>query len=269
MREDEMLVTSMKGGVDLPYAALALEAAKEGARAIDEHAEEFLQSVASKGARYDLVTRADREAERAIISHLSDRSPSDGILAEETGTREGTSGLRWVIDPIDGTTNFVHGRRDFAVSVGLESRDGIFAGAVVRPAHGDWAAAQGDVIYSSLERPMAVSSVKVNEALVAVGLCHDATARVFTLQQIVPALVSHVQDWRWVGSAACDLFSIADGSLDGYVGINLSIWDIAAGIALVKAAGGHCETIRAGEVDAFLAGSPEVVTGLKHALAAL
>ncbi|MFI0817712.1 inositol monophosphatase family protein [Streptomyces sp. NPDC021115] len=269
MSENEMLVTSIQGGVDLTYAALALEAAKEGARAIDEHAAGFLQTIASKGARYDLVTRADKEAERAIIDHLSDRSPSDGILAEETGAREGTSGLRWVIDPIDGTTNFVHGRRDFAVSVGLESRDGIFAGAVVRPAHGDWAAAEGGRIYASAEYPMSVSSVKVDEALVAVGLCHDATARAFTLRQIVPVLVSHVQDWRWVGSAACDLFSVADGSLDGYVGINLSIWDIAAGIALVRAAGGQCETVRAGQVDAFLAGSPEVVSGLKRALAGL
>ncbi|MEU4893136.1 inositol monophosphatase family protein [Streptomyces sp. NPDC044780] len=252
--------------MDLPYAALALEAAEEGAKAIDEHTAEFLQSVTSKGARYDLVTRADKEAERAIIHHLSTRSPSDGILAEETGSREGTSGLRWVIDPIDGTTNFVHGRRDFAVSVGLESRDGIFAGAVVRPAHGDWAAAEGDRVFSSAGHRMSVSSVRVNEALVAVGLCHDATARAFTLRQIVPALVAQVQDWRWVGSAACDLFSVADGSLDGYVGINLSIWDIAAGIALVKAAGGQCETVRAGQIDAFLAGSPEVVAGLKHAL---
>jgi myo-inositol-1(or 4)-monophosphatase len=269
MRKNEMLAVSTRERLELPYAALALEAAREGARAIDEHAAEFLRSVASKGARYDLVTRADKEAERAIIDHLADRSPGDGILAEESGTREGTSGLRWVIDPIDGTTNFVHGRRDFAVSVGLESQSGIFAGAVVRPAHGDWAAAEGDRIYSSTGRPMAVSSVKVNEALVAVGLCHDATARAFTLQRIVPILVSHVQDWRWVGSAACDLFSVADGSLDGYVGINLSIWDIAAGIALVRAAGGHCETVRAGQIDAFLAGSPEVVAGLKHALANL
>ncbi len=266
MRENKTLVTSARGSVDLPYAALALEAAEEGAKAIDEHAAEFLPSVTSKGARYDLVTRADKEAERAIIRHLSNRSPSDGILAEETGSREGTSGLRWVIDPIDGTTNFVHGRRDFAVSVGLESRDGIFAGAVVRPAHGDWAAAEGDRVFSSAGHQMSVSSVRVNEALVAVGLCHDATARAFTLRQIVPALVAQVQDWRWVGSAACDLFSVADGSLDGYVGINLSIWDIAAGIALVKAAGGQCETVRAGQIDAFLAGSPEVVAGLKHAL---
>ncbi|MFB8282991.1 inositol monophosphatase family protein [Nocardia colli] len=261
------MTTTTTRNVELLYAELALAAARKGAEAIGAQAR--IQETSIKGSRYDLVTSADKSAERAIVDHIVGHHPQDAIMAEETGARSGSSGLRWAIDPIDGTTNFVHGRRDFAVSVGVESdRDGIFAGAIVRPAYNDWAAAEKGRIYSSSVQ-LQVSSVPINRALVAVGLCHDADARAYTIRTIIPALVSHIQDWRWVGSAACDLFCVAEGSLDGYVGIDLEIWDTAAGQALVEAAGGFTTTVTAAGIPILLAGSADVVEGLHRAITSI
>jgi myo-inositol-1(or 4)-monophosphatase len=232
-------------------AEVALRAARRGAEAI------ALEVGRARGAgtdvdkqtkdgNSDFVTAADLAAEREILALLASERPEDSVLAEESGEAVvGTSGYRWLVDPLDGTMNFVHHRIDYAVSVGVEvvgdahPGEQSVAGAVVIPQLG-WefaASATGSVVTASV--PLQTSGVSVlTNAMVGVGYPRGDGPRGLA-HAWLGDLLPDVRDYRRMGSAACDLVSIATGSLDVYIAFGVQPWDVAAGFALVRVAGGR------------------------------
>lgn len=202
----------------------------------------------TKSSPADFVTAADLASEQAILAGLTRMRPDDGVLAEESGAGQaGTSGLRWLVDPLDGTMNFVHGRADHAVSVGVERVDDAeavpgqqaVAGAVLVPATGAVyaAAADGSAVRSPVH--LATSgAADLGSALVGVGYPRGVEAR-GRAHAWLGDLLPRVRDFRRMGSAACDLVAIATGALDVYIAFGVQPWDVGAGFALVRAAGGR------------------------------
>ena len=192
----------------------------------------------SKGL-HDFVTVADREAEVAVVSVLRSRYPDHAIMAEEGAPAAARSGYRWIVDPLDGTTNFIHGVTPFAVSVAVEDDDGIVAGAVHDPVEGETfharrgggARLDGSTIHCS-EPPSA------GHALVATGFPFRELSRLPAYLRAFEAVVRRTAGVRRAGSAAIDLARTAGGRYDGFFELGLSRWDVAAGILLVREAGG-------------------------------
>lgn len=241
---------------------LALAAAQVGAHAIIRELRGGDLRIETKSHDADFVTAADKAAERAILGLVRSARPRDAVLAEESGVHEGDSGVRWLVDPLDGTLNFVHGRRDYAVSVGVERAGRIVAGAIVRPVDGDWAAA-GNGSTSGRHGPPRVSATsELDQALVGIGLPGPYDQRI-RVHGLVGELIRSARDYRRSGSSAVELLALASGEQDGYLGFGVNIWDVAAGIALVEAGGGVCEWVTtASGIDVLVAGTPGVIGDL-------
>lgn len=243
--------------------ALALDAAQAGAEAIARVARTGRLGVQVKGERYDLVTDADRASEKAIIAAIHRRRPNDQITAEESGDHPGSSGVRWLVDPLDGTTNFVHGREQYAVSVAAIEAGRPVAGALCLPSANAWVAADGSVASGNAGRPRVARDRELGEALLSIGCPHSSYLRPRALA-LTGELLPEIRDFRRIGSPACDLFAVATGALDAYIGFGLQAWDVAGGWAVVHAAGGVCtQLMTAGGLDAFVAGTPLVVEALE------
>ncbi|MEO3822764.1 inositol monophosphatase family protein [Actinomadura sp. B10D3] len=237
---------------------LALDAAQAGNQIVRAAQREQSFEVRAKSSHRDLVTDVDHAAEAAIARHLQQRRPGDAILGEETGERPGTTNVQWIIDPIDGTANFARGRTDIAVAVAAKIDDEIRVGALVRPGHGDWLATDGEVIRGSRGTPSVSGVENLQDALVSVSVSVSAERRPVTLA-VLQGLLPEVQDFRRIGSTSCDMFAVATGELDAYVGIGTKPWDIAAGWAVTRAAGGRCLQFPvAGGHTAFVLGTPEI-----------
>jgi myo-inositol-1(or 4)-monophosphatase len=197
---------------------LALRAAQAGATAIAAVAASDGVRTDFKSGDHDLVTTADKAAEAAVIEVIRAARPDDAILGEEGGAHPGTSGSRWLVDPLDGTANFVYGRADHAVSVGVLTDGVITAGAIIRVSDGRWAAASaGTATAGTIAQPSVNQHVPAAQALVSFGLPYDlgARQRVFG---IVAALIPQIRGVRIAGSAACDFLALADGECDAFVG---------------------------------------------------
>ena len=193
---------------------------------------------ATKSTVTDLVTEVDCWAEERIVAQILDARPDDAVLAEEGAGVAGTSGVRWLVDPIDGTTNFVYGHPGFSVSIGVEVDNRPVAGVVVDPLLGDeFCAAHGQGATRN-GRPVRVSSVgDPTAALVATGFAYDSERRRLQAEALV-TILPRVRDVRRVGGAALDLASVSCGRVDAYFEWGLSPWDCSAGSVLVTEAGG-------------------------------
>jgi myo-inositol-1(or 4)-monophosphatase len=196
--------------------------------------------VSTKTSTTDPVSEADRAAERLIAQRLLERRPDDGLLAEEDqAARRGTTGLRWVVDPLDGTVNFLYGIPQWCVSVACEDEAGALV-AVVRDPNRDetfQAVRGGGALLDG--RPLAVTQVTtLAEALVATGFAYDPAVRI-DQGRVLATLLGDVRDVRRAGSAALDLAWMAAGRFDAYVEFGLAPWDWAAGRLLVTEAGGR------------------------------
>ena len=229
--------------VDLP--GLALSAARAGAAAIERVRAAGPLDPAVKSGTHDLVTAADRAAEAAAIDAIRAARPDDPILGEEGGALPGTTDVLWLVDPLDGTANFVYGRADHAVSVGIRVGGTPHAGAVVRPGHRQWivggpagAVAGRDGDPGRPVSSLAARSAELSAALVAVGMPYDLAARRRVLS-FAAELATQVRGIRVMGCAAGDLAAVALGECDAAVGFGLAEWDVAAGEAIVLAAGGR------------------------------
>ena len=235
----------MSEGVDLH---LLLEFAGETAQRAGEllleglserGASERLAAAATKSSPTDLVTELDRASEALIVKALRTRRPEDGLLGEEGTSRAGSSGLTWVIDPLDGTTNFVYGYGSFAVSIALVDAGGPLLGVVHDPLRGEtFSAARGLGAHLDGRRLAApAASGPLSEALLGTGFGYDTELRV-AQARLLPTVLGAVRDLRRGGSAALDLCSVASGRLDGYFEAGLAPWDRAAGELVVTEAGG-------------------------------
>lgn len=194
--------------------------------------------VASKASPDDLVSQADTEAETAIRGILHERRPSDAVLGEEGGATSGTSGVRWVIDPIDGTTNFVYGRADWAVSVAaVDENSNVLVGVVAEPALARVTAAQrGGGCWSHGRRLPSLAQTELARSLIEVNLGRPEQKA--HAPAMLGALIPKVRDVRRGGSAACALAQVATGRTDAAWLPGLRAWDYAAGVLLVSEAGG-------------------------------
>ncbi len=195
------------------------------------------RTVASKSTSTDLVTEMDRASEELIVSHILEHRPDDAILAEEGSDRTGTSGVRWVIDPVDGTTNYVYGHPGWGVSIGAELDGELAVGVVADPAHGDlYTARRGGGAFCN-DLPITVSDcTDLETALVATGFGYERGRRrdqATALVEILP----RVRDIRRMGAAAVDLCAVARGRVDVYFEAGLSAWDLAAGTVIAREAG--------------------------------
>jgi myo-inositol-1(or 4)-monophosphatase len=208
--------------------------------------------VRSKSTSTDLVSEADERAEQAVVAFIRDRRPHDGLVAEEGSAWESTTGFRWLVDPLDGTINYLYGIPHWCVSVACADANGAIAGAVFDPSRDElFTTARGAGAHLG-GRPIAASSVgDPGMALIATGFSYDAIERA-AQAAIVARLAGSVRDLRRAGSAALDLAWVAAGRLDGYFEVSRSAWDTAAGGLLVKEAGGdvtwteHTEIVASG-----------------------
>lgn len=218
--------------------SVAREAALAGARtALDWRTRELL--VEEKAGPDDLVSQADRDAERAIRAVLARHRPDDAVLGEEDGVSAGTGRVRWVVDPIDGTTNYLYGRPDWAVSVAAaDAADGtLLAGVVVEPVLGRTTEARlgGGTAADGIPVP-ALGGHDLSRALVELNLGRPAQRAL--AGRVIDALVPRVRDVRRGGSAAVALAQVATGRADAVWAPGLQPWDCAAGVLLVQEAGG-------------------------------
>ena len=180
-----------------------------------------------------MVSDADRDAEAVIEGILLSERPTDGLLAEEGAHREAASGRRWVVDPLDGTTNYLYGFPAWAVSIALEDAEGPAVGVVFDPLHDElFTAMRGEGALLNGE-PIEVSGREtLDRALVATGFGYDADRRA-TQASVLARLLPAVRDIRRAGAAALDLCMVAAGRLDGYYERGLQPWDWAAGSVIV------------------------------------
>jgi myo-inositol-1(or 4)-monophosphatase len=193
--------------------------------------------VSSKSTPTDLVSEADHAAERLIRERLRAARPDDGVLGEEGGDHAGTSGVRWVVDPLDGTVNFLFGIPQWAVSIACEDADGTLAGVVYDPLRDELFSAERDGIALLDGAPIKASTrTDLSTALVGTGFGYDAEVR-RAQAAVVARLLPDVRDIRRLGSAAVDLAWTACGRLDAYYEHGLNAWDLAAGRLICERAG--------------------------------
>ena len=193
--------------------------------------------VSAKSTPTDLVSEADHAAERLIRDRIATARPGDGVLGEEGGDHQGTSGIRWVVDPLDGTVNFLFGLPQWAVSIACEDADGALAGVVYDPLRDELFSVERGGTPTRDGAPIACSDREdIATALVGTGFGYDAEVR--RAQAAVAArLLPDVRDIRRFGSAAIDLAWTACGRLDAYYEHGLNAWDLAAGRLLCERAG--------------------------------
>jgi myo-inositol-1(or 4)-monophosphatase len=196
-----------------------------------------------KSSPVDVVTLADRETETLIRSMLADARPDDGFLGEEGGADAGTSGLTWVVDPIDGTVNYLYGIPHWAVSVALVEGDPDPAtwrsvvGAVFNPVTGEmYTATAGGGAFSGDQQLRVAESVSLDQALIGTGFGYDAVER-GRQGAVVAGLLPLVRDIRRFGTASLDLCAVATGRLNGYFERGLKPWDHAAAALVVSESG--------------------------------
>ncbi len=236
----------MQGSANLN---LMIKAARKAGRSLvkDFREVENLQ-VSTKGPG-DFVSRADREAERIIKEELLGGRPTYGWLGEETGGADGADPTRrWIVDPLDGTTNFLHGMPHWSVSIALEHKGEIVSGVVYDPAKDEmfWAE-KGAGCWLNDNRRLRVSGRRtMSEAVFATGVPFGAKATLPAMLQDLARLMPACAGVRRWGSAALDLAYVAAGRYEGYWERELNAWDIAAGILLVREAGGMVSGIRDG-----------------------
>jgi myo-inositol-1(or 4)-monophosphatase len=221
---------------------LARSAALEAAELVREHATRTVRVAATKSSDIDVVTMADRASEELIRRHILGARPDDAFLGEEGDDVAGTSGVRWIVDPIDGTVNFLYGLPAFAVSIAAELDGEVVAGVVVDVAHG---AVHAGSLGGPATRDGQVLAVRppapLSQRLVATGFSYLSDVRAVQ-GAAVARLLPQVRDIRRSGSCALDLCAVAAGMLDGYVEEGVNLWDHAAAGLIARLAGARLVT---------------------------
>lgn len=239
-------------------ADLALGAARAAGAFLLEGWSRPRSAVATKSTGTDMVSEMDQGAERVLVEAIVAARPDDGILGEEGADRPSSSGVRWVIDPLDGTTNYLYGLHHWCVSVGVELHGDPIVGVIVAPALGDTfigvrgagATRNGVAIRVSDEQDL-------GHGLIATGFGY-APQRRASQGLVVAALLPRIRDIRRGGSAALDLCAVAAGLVDGYFEVGVNPWDVCAGSVIVTEAGGAVDApvVAADATDGVEVGGP-------------
>lgn len=257
---------SLARAVALEAGALVLEARRGVVEVADR-----------KSSSVDVVTQVDRDAEALIRGRLAEARPLDGFFGEESGGASGTSGLTWVVDPIDGTVNFLYGIPHYAVSIAVVEGEAdpqrwrALAGVVVNPATGELFSATAGGGAHLGDRALRVNPpVDLSQALVATGFAYSAQTRA-EQGAAVARLLPQVRDVRRMGTASLDLCAVASGRVDAYFERTLSPWDHAAGALIASEAGARVTGLpgQRGDHRFLLAAHPELGIALERVLSAV
>lgn len=214
-------------------------------------------SVQTKSTATDPVSEADRAAEQTLVDHILGRRADDGLLGEEGARRQGSSGLRWVLDPLDGTVNYLYGLPGWCVSVACEDDDGALVGVVYDPGRDEIFTAERGGAARCNDQVLAVAEpVALETALIATGFAYDPDVRARQAAHLV-TLLPRVRDVRRFGAAAADLCAVGAGRLDAYYESGLAPWDRCAGTVIAREAGARVEELDPGDA---LSGSVTVAT---------
>ncbi len=237
----------MTNPVDLgELADLALEAAREAATLVRDRATRDVVVAATKTSVIDVVTEADRASETLIRDLIGARRPDDAFLGEEGDDVAGSSGVRWIVDPIDGTVNFLYGIPQYAVSIAAEVDGEVVVGVVLDVAKQiEYVArpdADGNLTATRNGAPVSVRGpAPLEQRLIGTGFSYLAEVRVHQAAALA-VLLPRIRDIRRLGSCALDLCHVAEGLLDGYVEEGVNLWDHAAGGLIARAAGASLES---------------------------
>jgi myo-inositol-1(or 4)-monophosphatase len=243
-----------------------LELAERAARAAGEVLMTYYgrapEGLASKTSATDPVSDADREAERVIRELLTSERPDDGLVGEEGSRVDGNQDRRWIVDPLDGTVNFLYGLRAWGVSIALEDSDGLAAGVVFNPVSGECFAAERGKGVTMSGRPIHVTDCRsLDRAMVATGFSYESEQRAEQAKLLVQ-LLPRIRDLRRAGAAALDLAYVAAGRVDAYYERGLKRWDEAAGLLLVREAGGVTADLEGEPHGVVAAATPELLDEL-------
>jgi myo-inositol-1(or 4)-monophosphatase len=232
---------------------------------------EGVEVSATKSSPTDVVTAADAAAERLVVEGIRAARPGDGVLGEEGADDAGTTGVRWVVDPVDGTVNFLYGLPQWAVSIGVEV-DGVTVAGVVRdPAKDEtWRAVRGGGAECNGAALRCSGATDLSQSLLATGFSYDARRRAVQAQHLVTVL-PRVRDVRRMGAGALDLCAVAAGRVDAYYEQAMNPWDWSAGALIAREAGARVGGLRGRPEsgDLLVAAAPGVFDALHDLLVSL
>lgn len=232
------------------FLAVACEAARNAGGILKENIH-GAREIAYKGD-INLVTEMDTRSERAVVGMLRASFPDHGIVAEEETTITNGSGYTWIIDPLDGTTNYAHGYPCFSVSIALEQEDDVITGVVYDPMRDELFTAQkGEGAYLNGKRIKVSTVDALIKSLLATGFPYDRKESEKNNLDYFHDLLMASQEVRRDGSAALDLCSVAAGRFDGFWELKLKPWDVAAGSLIVREAGGRVTDLSGNPFDIF------------------
>jgi myo-inositol-1(or 4)-monophosphatase len=209
------------------------------------------RTIETKSSPIDLVTDVDRACEALLQERLAHARPDDGILSEESASRTSRSGVRWVVDPLDGTTNYAHGFPHFAVSIGVEVEGARTCGVIFDPLRDElWSAERGGGAFLNGRRIRVSATRELGRALLGTGFAYDVHGSADTSLEYFARFIRRARAVRRAGSAALDLAYVACGRFDGFWELQLHPWDVAAGLLLVEEAGGRTSDLDGGPAPA-------------------
>ncbi len=240
-----------------PIMTVMMRAAEKAARSLIRDFGEVEQLQVSRKGPADFVSAADKRAEEIIHENLLRDRPDYAFMMEEGGNKGAEDyEYRWIIDPLDGTTNFLHGVPHWCISIALEERKNgkseIIAGVVADPVKDEWFTAEkGTGAFSKRKRMRVSSRTEINTCLIAGGTPFSGLKDIPLFQKEVVPVFQMTSGFRRFGSAALDMAYVAAGRFDGYWERNVNAWDVAAGYILVKEAGGFVESINRGKHPVF------------------
>ena len=258
-----------------PALNIAVKAARRAGQIINRASQDVDSLTITAKQQSDFVTEVDKAAEAAIITVLQDAYPQYGILAEESGEIPGKgagSVFQWIIDPLDGTTNFIHGFPQYAVSIALTEKGQVTQAVVYDPCHNElFTASKGGGAFVNERRIRVGKRLKLADSLIGTGFPYRSFTHADAYFAMFRELTEKAAGLRRPGAASLDLAYIAAGRTDGFFEIGLSPWDIAAGALLVSEAGGLISDF-AGESDYLntgnvVAGSPKIFAQLLKVVA--
>jgi myo-inositol-1(or 4)-monophosphatase len=250
-----------------------VEAAEKAARTLVRDFGEVENLQVSKKGPGDFVSNADLKAEKSIKEVLTKARPSYSLMMEESGQKKGAdTSYKWIVDPLDGTTNFLHGIPHWCISIGLEKDGEMLAGLVYDPVKDEMFTAEKGLGAFVNNKRLRVSPRQLPDAMIAIGGARPGTRQYQVFMTEIDAVMPHVSGIRRMGAAALDICYVAAGRFDGFFERHLSAWDVAAASLIVKEAGGYNSDMEGGNNyiygNSILTGSPAVHTGLLKKLKA-
>src|ERR1700757_3787042 len=233
-----------------------VKAARRAGRSLKHDLNEIEHLQVSLKGPANFVSLADKRAEEMLYSDLEKARPGYGFIGEEGGTREGTDASHtWIVDPLDGTTNFLHGIPQFAISIGLTREGTVIAGAIYNPANDElYIAERGKGAFLNDQRLRVAGRRKLADCVIACGLPHMGRGDLELSRVEMSEIQAKVAGLRRFGAASLDMAFVAAGRIDGYWERNLQSWDMAAGQIMVREAGGTVSGIE-GNDDALKTGN--------------